>query len=624
MSLRRPSTSTSLILLAIVVVVLLVYYFRSRWGDSPDILHGNAGRARSASYNFSPKQVVSTQLAEAPVIDGKLDEPLWSKTARIDDFVTLDTLAPAGSQTEVSLGHHGDVLYVGFRCEEPPQTGTAEIPATAGEQDPEKDVDAIEFYFSPSNDHTRYFRVHVDAKGEIRLYSGHLMRGELPIDRRAAEEQRAADASLSGKVSVGSDAWSGELAIPISDLGAESPLASQVWGFNVVRRFKGPAADVAWSCVAGQIDVAPMEYGELRFSEPAVTVSAVEFGMPYWGANTATVTIKNNSLENHTLRLKSRVFLPVDEVTVDEHELSVELPAGKTRQVEIPYLLSWRGRWPIEVDNYQRIFLSVEDTHTMENLYAASFPVAYDAGLIPSERYGQQSDAPNPKPDDPDFIPKKRAYIIGRIPEFRREGRNDNDTDQLVLAAVDGSVKFDLMQPGVMQQIADWLYDRFDNDIDRLLGTMFFVHQRSVTRHSRIKKGINPLSVLRSGGGLDDDRVWAMAGILSKMKQDATGEPYRSHCLSTGGHVVLGVEPGAESGDIGDSYVFDPAVGVFHYAADNTRLATLDELRKDRQLSARMHFFNTRHGKEFYFQNDQIGSYQGEQRRIWPAGAPAW
>ncbi|REJ67390.1 MAG: hypothetical protein DWQ31_11450 [Planctomycetota bacterium] len=620
---------------AIVVIaagVLWGLLARFRAGrDHPERYFGDAGRATSKSYEITPRTLRCAELAAAPRLDGTLADPCWATATRLDEFVMLGSLEPVAEGTEVLLGRRDDVLYVAFRLESTPGAkGSRETAATATagtSADAEDDfAAALQLYFSPRLDHTEFLRIDIEEEGRTRLVTGNLLRGELPVDRRLESHEWKRGTSLPCEVTRQGSTWTGELAIPVSALGVEGHWPHAHWGFNVVRPAPPGAtttAGIAWQAATGESDVAPIEFGMLRFADSPLEVTELDFGQPVWGENQLGLSLTNGSDDPLSLRIAARVVLPIEEQVVAADTVDVQVPSGASQSVGLPYRLSWRGRWPIHAEYCQRLHLKITAAESDEPLYTASFPFGFDVGLIAEERYGEPSETENPPPDAADFVARKRAYLLGRLPRFERRRGQADDEFPLILAASDESVEFDLMQPGVMQAMADWLYDRYDNDLDRLLGAMFFVHQRTVTRHSRISHALNPLSVIRSGGGLDDDRVWALAGLLSLMKRGESDQPYRCTCLSTGGHVVCGVAAVAEPQGVDDYYVLDPDVGVFYLTKDNTQLATLGELRRDRELSTRMHFNNVRHGREFYFRNEQITSYDGEQRRLWPPSAPA-
>ena len=580
-------------------------------------------------YVFTPRQAVSLEAAEPPVVDGRLEEAWWRAAEPLSDFVLTESGGPPSQRTEVFLRHHGGVLYVGFRAHEQamarrrrPQDTEVTDGAWEGR------ADNLQLYFSTTNDHTRYYRLLIDIRGRTRLFVGYRLRGELPTDVMEREQELFRGPSLAYEVTDEEEAWTGEVAIPASALDLQGDVAGQVWGFNVVRvRMPYPREVSAWSYDPQRPGTFPIDFGDLLIGPRPVTVSKIDLGKPFWGENSAALTVTNRTTVGRKLRLLSSVYLPVEEVTYHRSETTEEVAGGQTRTIRLPYRLSWRGRWPIYAEYSQRLTLRVEDAETGEVLYGASYPVAFDVGVKPNERYGQAPDAPDPDPEDPDFLEKKRRYIIGRIPEFRRLTTAQGAESDFVLAAADGSVRFNLMEEGAVERIADWLYGLFDTDTDRMLAATLFLHQRTVTRHSGSLSRLGqmtPLSVIRRGGGLCDSRAQTLAGVLSRMKQDSTGAPYRSRSLGLSGHVVCAVEAVPEPASEADYWVLDPDVGAFYFTLDNRRFATLGELRQDRRLSYRMNFNNVRHSHEFYFNTTHQFTYGWEHKRVWPPGAPAW
>ena len=75
--------------------------------------------------------------------------------------------------------------------------------------------------------------------------------------------------------------------------------------------------------------------------------------------------------------------------------------------------------------------------------------------------------------------------------------------------------------------------------------------------------------------------------------------------LTRAGHVVTLVDPLWSVRDddhrFEDHLVLDPDIGQMLIALDNTRIATVADLRAHREISYRSNFNNFRHGHEFYF-----------------------
>ena len=60
-------------------------------------------------------------LSSAPVIDGVLDEAVWSEAAVAEGFVQFKPQfgEPSPFRTVVRVGYTGDALYVAFTCFDP-------------------------------------------------------------------------------------------------------------------------------------------------------------------------------------------------------------------------------------------------------------------------------------------------------------------------------------------------------------------------------------------------------------------------------------------------------------------------------------------------------------------------
>jgi len=120
-------------------------------------LRESAGEER---YAFSPRRVVSVEVAEPPVVDGVLRDACWQGLEPITDLVASDTGQAPSQRTDVFVCHRGGVLYVGFRCHEAAMEGRPD-PTTPDYEpgDWEQRTDTLELYFSVANDHTDYFRL---------------------------------------------------------------------------------------------------------------------------------------------------------------------------------------------------------------------------------------------------------------------------------------------------------------------------------------------------------------------------------------------------------------------------------------------------------------------------------
>ncbi len=82
-----------------------------------------------AAERMRPRLTV-TRIEDAPVVDGRLDEPVWATAAVVDDFRVSDPVegAPLPERTEVRILYSETAIYFGFRCfERDPEAVVASV-----------------------------------------------------------------------------------------------------------------------------------------------------------------------------------------------------------------------------------------------------------------------------------------------------------------------------------------------------------------------------------------------------------------------------------------------------------------------------------------------------------------
>jgi hypothetical protein len=171
-----------------------------------------------------------------------------------------------------------------------------------------------------------------------------------------------------------------------------------------------------------------------------------------------------------------------------------------------------------------------------------------------------------------------------------------------------------------MRQIADYLYNHFDNDIDRLIGSAFFVNQPAVFTYanspSPLVSQLSPLSLLRFGCGQCCCFASVQIGILEQMRCDRTGKPYRATRVCVPGHVITAVEFD------GRWVVLDPSLGRFYFLPGDRALATMEQLLADPSIAGRSgHHLESFHAKGAA--KPDTPHYYPAGVTIWPPGAPA-
>lgn len=171
-------------------------------------------------------------LESAPVIDGKLDDEVWSKAVVLKDFLQVqpgDNIAPS-QRTEVLLAHDGRNLYMAFRCfdDEPDR-----IRATISKRDQIFDDDNVGVYLDTFNDQRRAYVFYFNPLG--------IQADGIYTETRG--EDYSVDVVLESKGATTPDGYVVEAAIPFKSLRYEAG-EGKLWGIHVFRRVKRDANEL--------------------------------------------------------------------------------------------------------------------------------------------------------------------------------------------------------------------------------------------------------------------------------------------------------------------------------------------------------------------------------------------
>lgn len=191
------------------------------------------------------------RLAEAPVIDGKLEEKAWAGRAAITRFLRPQLDRPAEQPTEAWLAWDERGLYVAARCREP-RLDALRLKAKARDDSVFMD-DSVEFFVSePGGDAKTYYQVVVNAAGVI--YDG---KG---LDRSWNGDITAAAGREAG-------AWTLEMAIPWSTIGKSVPKADSTIRILLARNRKVGQEELSlWPFASGGNHQPPL-FGEAVLGE---------------------------------------------------------------------------------------------------------------------------------------------------------------------------------------------------------------------------------------------------------------------------------------------------------------------------------------------------------------------
>lgn len=365
------------------------------------------------------------------------------------------------------------------------------------------------------------------------------------------------------------------------------------------------------------LPASPFAFGDLYLDEPAVTVSRVDYGVLCWGDNIATATLHNQTDAEQTVTLQSTLDNGMDRTPHDGKPTTVTVPAGGAVEAEFAWFADPRHK--MTTGTYQVSTLHV--TNDGGDIFRGAITYHYAATPSVYYRYGDAvKPCDNPQPGDADFIDKKVQHIISSLPDFERVTTRDGAASDFVIRAKDGSVEFNLMKEGTLYRMAEYVQEKFDNDVDRILGLFFLGHHPAVLRHMsfghRLMNGASPLSVMRGnfagGGGNCGFHSRAFAGMLAHMTLG--GEPLVGHTLGIFGHSVNAF------GWNGSKVIIDNDVGHFMLLPDGSDFATIDHFGRDLNLLTTAGPVDI--ARYFTFNRDSLPKQETIMNIEWPGSFP--
>jgi hypothetical protein len=169
------------------------------------------------------REVIAVRAAAAPVIDGRLDDPVWAGAPPVSGFLQRDPNEgqPASEDTRVRVAYDDDAIYVaGHLLDRDP----AAIVRQLSRRDASVEADGFVLYLDAHNDRLTGAQFAVSAAGVQRdalIYNDSFL-------------DSTWDAVWESAVAVGADGWTVEMRIPLSQL--RFPKAARyTWGINVQR-----------------------------------------------------------------------------------------------------------------------------------------------------------------------------------------------------------------------------------------------------------------------------------------------------------------------------------------------------------------------------------------------------
>jgi hypothetical protein len=195
----------------------------------------------------------AVQVADAPIIDGLLDDAAWRDTRPFAGFVQAEPLQgqPASEATEVRIVYDEDAIYVGVTLydSDPAQIVTTDTRRDAGLDE----MDSFQIIFDTFRDQQNGFVFGTNAAGI--QYDAQV--------RDQGDPTETWDGSWDVQTNLGESGWTAEFRIPLRTL-RYGP-APQTWGVNFFRNIQRNRERTYWAPLPREFEMQRLSSaGELR------------------------------------------------------------------------------------------------------------------------------------------------------------------------------------------------------------------------------------------------------------------------------------------------------------------------------------------------------------------------
>lgn len=287
-------------------------------------------------------------------IDGKLDDPAWSKAVWLPLAPNLDG-CDSSDRTHAAILHDGKNIYLGFECDladlDPVLNLTDALPTV---KDADNDLifreDCVEVFFSGAG--KEYFHIAVNGLGAV--YDAHCVNGGNSIDTSWNCQGLEAKASIDPE----KRRWTAELEIPLASLNLPNCETPFIIRGNLCRAFSKRKIQCALSKANGSFHQTS-KFADLLLGDKSIGVKVADV---LCEKSKLTVGIQNPGKD----------ALPVD---VDIRRSGAP---SIVRHLDIPALRSAAA----EFDTGESAF-SVDVTVDGQKVYSSSCGGAVKAALVP-------------------------------------------------------------------------------------------------------------------------------------------------------------------------------------------------------------------------------------------------
>jgi len=579
-----------------------------------------------AELVMTPKGVAARIVDEVPAVAevGTAAADAWFEAPDIEGLNDVRTRRPGDPPTRVVILRDKRFLFFAFDCIEPEMRRAHRlVPRDAGKGE----VEVVPGVMPRVLDYDENITVYLDCTNQKNSY--HMMRVSITGARREkymeslmgwtvfpnVDSKEMDGLKWESEVSEGTDRWRAAVRVDLGSVGVD-PAKQPTVGLNLTRsRNVDCWRSYAWTDIVHIQNVPALAMGDLHLGDHGVSVSRIDWGVRECGPGRVTVTVSSGRKDRAVVlhvKADDREGLRGAEYHAETQSGRTRLAAGSEAVLEAGYLLPF---------DHPRMFITLEvaDAADGEAFYRATFPLRNHGDLRVTKPYSRVAagKVANPAPDDENFHEKKLEWVLSKLPRFCRRTTAQGAPSDFTLMSEDGKVVFNLMAPGALKEIADWICTLFEEDNDRLIAVALLTNDDWVTVHAGPRCGmqhhLTPLSQLRLGGGHCYSRAAIGAGIVNELPDPAVGGNHEAWPTLVLGHVVTEVRRG-------DDYVFiDPSFGHFFYNADNTDLATSAEMAANHGLITRVVKGDKRLAN-YVAPDAHVRLDEGTV--VWPAGAP--
>jgi hypothetical protein len=269
-----------------------------------------------------------------PVLDGRLDDPVWQQGALLKDFVQYDPHPgqPATEPTEVRVGYDRYNLYFGIRCyDSEPDKIVSKVRAHDSDLGFE---DSVQIFLDTFHDRNNAFLFSLNP-------SGAKVEGE--VRRQGDELNYDWDGIWYLATARDDKGWTAEVIIPFKTLRFPSG-GPQLWGFDIRRLVPRKQEDSWWkplprgNGVLGRYNLA--HYGELRGMEGIAAGNRFQ-AIPYTLARADSPDQRDSSVTGRVggdlkTNLSSNLILDLT-VNTDFAETESDLQQANFSRVKLSY-----------------------------------------------------------------------------------------------------------------------------------------------------------------------------------------------------------------------------------------------------------------------------------------------